>query len=178
MSTKGITGHEPDPRVIYADIIDHPHWVSPTRKRMSLYNRAAQFSPFDALAGYSDMIAEEERMTEGRIVLEEDDLGKINRKLNLIRDLIDSGSKPTVTFTVFVPDERKDGGRYVEITDVVKRVDLVEKKAVLMSTEGYGRVNRTIDVYRIISISGEAVDRIDNDANKSVLLQSGFSFDP
>ena len=174
MSTKGITGNEPDPRVVYADIIDHPHWVSPSRKRMSLYNRAAQFSPYDALAGYSDMIAEEERVTEGQIVLEEEDLGKINRKLNMICDLIDRGNKPTVTFTVFVPDERKDGGRYVEITDVVKRVDMVEKKVVLMSTEGYGKVNRTIEIDRIIMISGEVVDTIDNEVNRSVPESGGL----
>ena len=161
MSTKGITSNEPDPRVVYADIIDHPHWVSPSRKRMSLYNRAAQFSPYDALAGYSDMIAEEERVTEGQIALEEDDLGKINRKLNMICDLIDRGKKPTVTFTVFVPDERKDGGRYVEITDVVKRVDLVEKKVILDSTEGYGRVNKTIEIDKISSIHGNLVDDLD-----------------
>ena len=49
---------EPDPRVVYADIIDLPHWESPSRPRMSLYNRAAQFSPFAALSGYDDIIRE------------------------------------------------------------------------------------------------------------------------
>ena len=163
MSTKGITGNEPDPRVIYADIIDHPHWVSPTRKRISLYNRAAQFSPFDALAGYSDMIAEEERMTDGHLELGEYELGILNRKLNLLSDLIDEGTHPCVTFTVFVPDERKTGGRYVEITDVVKRIDMVEKKVILASTEGYGRVNKTIGIDKISSIHGNLVD--DSDGN-------------
>ena len=161
MSTKGITDNEPDPRVIYADIIDHPHWVSPTRKRMSLYNRAAQFSPFDALAGYSDMIAEEERVTDKRMALGEHELLVLNQKLKLIAELVDEGERPEVTFIVFVPDERKDGGRYVEITDVVKRIDMVEKKVILDSTEGYGRVNKTIEIDKISFIHGNLVDDLD-----------------
>ena len=168
MSTKGITGNEPDPRVIYADLIDHPHWVSPTRKRMSLYNRAAQFSPFDALAGYSDMIAEEERVTDKRMALGEHELLVLNQKLKLIAELVDEGERPEVTFTVFVPDRKKSGGKYVDITDTVKRVDMVEKKVILASTEGYGRVNKTIEVDRIMSISGEKVDTLDNEVNGSI----------
>ena len=167
MSTKGITDNEPDPRVIYADIIDHPHWVSLTRKRMSLYNRAAQFSPFDALAGYSDMIVEEVRVTDKRLALGEHELLVLNQKLNLIAEQVDEGERPEVTFTVFVPDRKKSGGKYVDITDTVKRVDMVEKKVILASTEGYGRVIKTIEIDRIITISGKVVDRQDNDANEN-----------
>ena len=46
----------PDPRVVYADIINLPRWESPTRPRMSRYNRAAQFSPFAALTGFDETI--------------------------------------------------------------------------------------------------------------------------
>ena len=53
---KGITEKEPDPRIVYADIIDLPHHQSPTRPRMSLYARSAQFAPFAALSGYDEMI--------------------------------------------------------------------------------------------------------------------------
>ena len=161
MSTKGITDNEPDPRVIYADIIDHPHWVSLTRKRMSLYNRAAQFSPFDALAGYSDMIVEEARVTDKRLALGQHELLVLNQKLNLIAELVDEGEHPEVTFTVFVPDRKKSGGKYVDITDTVKRVDMVEKKVILASTDGYGRVNRTIRIDKIFSIHGNLVDDSD-----------------
>lgn len=42
----------------YEKIIDMPHHTSATRKPMSLYNRAAQFSPFAALTGYEDIISE------------------------------------------------------------------------------------------------------------------------
>ena len=62
--TKGITEKEADPRIIYADIIDLPHWRSPTRPHMSLYERAAQFASYKALSGYEDMIAEEVRLAD------------------------------------------------------------------------------------------------------------------
>ena len=45
----------------YEDIIHLPHHQSATRPHMSLYDRAAQFSPFAALTGYEDMIDEEAR---------------------------------------------------------------------------------------------------------------------
>ena len=44
--SRGIKDQKEDAREVYADIIDHPHWQSPTRPHMSLYDRAAQFSPF------------------------------------------------------------------------------------------------------------------------------------
>ena len=42
----------------YDDIINLPHHVSPTRPRMSMHDRAAQFAPFAALVGYDDAVAE------------------------------------------------------------------------------------------------------------------------
>ena len=47
----------------YDDIINLPHHVSPTRKRMSTHDRAAQFVPFAALVGYDDAVAETARLT-------------------------------------------------------------------------------------------------------------------
>ena len=57
---------EEEAQGVYADIIDMPHWTSPTRKHMSLYDRAAQFAPFAALAGYEDMVAEEAKAVNNR----------------------------------------------------------------------------------------------------------------
>ena len=160
--TQGLKEGEPNGRDVYGDIIDHPHWQSPTRPHMSLYDRAAQFSAFDALAGYSDMISEEQRLTDSQIALEETDLERLNQKLNLISDVIADGHHPTVTITYFVPDQLKAGGSYVEVTDAVKRVDMTARKVVLMSTEGYGKLNKAIDFDRIIDIHGELVDYIDD----------------
>ncbi len=64
---KGIINKEPDPRIVYADIIDLPHHQSSTHPHMSLYDRAAQFAPFAALTGYDDMITEEARKTNDSI---------------------------------------------------------------------------------------------------------------
>ena len=58
----------------YDDIIDLPHHVSLTHPRMSRSDRAAQFSPFAALTGYSDAIREVERLTDSRAALGEEEL--------------------------------------------------------------------------------------------------------
>ena len=45
----------------YRDIIHLAPHKSKRRPAMTLYNRAAQFSPFAALTGHSDIIKETER---------------------------------------------------------------------------------------------------------------------
>ncbi|NEG88646.1 hypothetical protein [Bifidobacterium aerophilum] len=55
----------------YDDIIDLPHHVSRTHPPMSRHNRAAQFMPFAALAGYDQVLADSRRETESRIAEEE-----------------------------------------------------------------------------------------------------------
>ena len=125
---KGITGKEPDPREVYVDIIDHPHWVSPKHPQMSLYDRAAQFAPFAALTGYEDMIGEEARLVDNRIELSEEELAELNRKLSLIDEAISQGSKPEATITYFVPDPLKPGGVYETTTGKIRRVDPVSGK--------------------------------------------------
>ena len=158
--TQGITQQEPDPRVKYADIIDLPHWQSPKHPHMSLYDRAAQFSSYKALSGYEDMIAEEARITDREIGLEEHGLEVLNRKLARITELLVEGEFPSLTFTVFVPDETKAGGRYVEVTDRVKRIDTAASAVVLMSKRERSGIRESIPFERIIAIRGEAVDDI------------------
>ncbi len=51
----------PDASEVYADIIDLPHHRSDKHPHMSLQDRAVQFAPFAALAGYEDMIKQEEQ---------------------------------------------------------------------------------------------------------------------
>ena len=46
----------------YDDIINLPHHISKTRSRMTLEQRAAQFSAFSALTGYEKQIKETERL--------------------------------------------------------------------------------------------------------------------
>ena len=159
---KGITGKEPDPREVYADIIDLPHWQSPTRAHMSLYDRAAQFASYKALSGYEDMVAEEARLTDSEAPLSENAMVLLNQKLNQISDVIEDGIRPELAFTVFVPDQKKSGGKYVNMIGTVKKIDTVCRRVILMETEGLGRINRMIDFDRIADIHGSLVDYLDD----------------
>lgn len=64
----------------YNDIIDLPHHISTTRPRMSMLDRAAQFSPFAALTGYDAAIKETGRLTGQRIELTEECRAVLDRK--------------------------------------------------------------------------------------------------
>ncbi len=158
--SKGLKDGERNGRDVYPDIIDHPHWQSPVRPHMSLYDRAAQFSSFDALAGYSDMIREEQRITDEQVHPEGYELEVLNQKLTLIADALRVGRHPELSFTVFVPDENKAGGRYETIIGSVKKIDPAARKVILTSTgaEDRGSMNRIIAMDRIIAIHGEQVD--------------------
>ena len=125
-----------DPRVVYADIIDLPHHEPVTRPRMSLQNRAAQFSAFDALAGFSDMISEEARVTDVREEAGEEEREQVNRQLNRLAGILAGGRKPEAEVICFVPDERKSGGRYETVSGTVKRVDPVERELVFRAETG------------------------------------------
>jgi len=48
----------------YDDIINLPHHVSKRHPQMSMWNRAAQFAPFAALASYEDAILESAKENE------------------------------------------------------------------------------------------------------------------
>ena len=158
---EGIKKNERSGREAYPDIFNLPHWTSPTRPRMSLYDRSAQFASYKALSGYEDMVAEEARMTGAKPELEEYELDLLDQKLGLIEDMIRYGEKPTVTIAHFVPDELKAGGAIVEITDTVKRIDNVARKVVLMSKRDSG-INNTIDIDKIVAINSGLVDYLDD----------------
>ena len=77
----------------YDDIINLPHYVSPTRQRMSMHDRAAQFAPFAALVGYDDAVAETASLTETRPELDEQKQRAINERLAYIADHIHNSRK-------------------------------------------------------------------------------------
>ena len=107
----------------YDDIIDLPHPTSQNHPRMSLYDRAAQFSPFAALTGHSAAIAETGRLTDRRVELDEYEMARVDAELQRLQELLPG--RPTASITYFVPDERKDGGSYQTVTGEVKRIDAV-----------------------------------------------------
>ena len=53
----------------YDDIINMEHHISTKHPRLSMEQRAAQFAPFSALAGYSDEVNETARLTDRKIEL-------------------------------------------------------------------------------------------------------------
>ena len=116
----------------YADIIDLPHHVSATRPRMSMIDRAAQFSPFAALTGYDAAIKETGRLTDERIDLSEESRAALDRKQQILLDNL--ADHPEISVTYFVPDERKSGGAYVTVTGRVKKVD--DYQRLLILTDG------------------------------------------
>lgn len=111
----------------YDDIINLPHPTSVNHSRMSLYDRAAQFSPFAALTGHDAAIKETARLTEHKIELSEDTISRLNEKLQIVSDHLET----EVTITYFVPDERKFGGAYVSHTGTVRRIDDYEHTLVM-----------------------------------------------
>ncbi|MBP1534404.1 MAG: hypothetical protein IK999_09810 [Ruminococcus sp.] len=88
---------------------------------MSMHDRTAQFSPFAALVGYGDAVAETARLTESRSELTEDEMSELNANLNRLLDSLDE--QPQISVTYFVPDGKKSGGKYVKKIGVVRIYD-------------------------------------------------------
>lgn len=130
----------------YDDIIHLPYSGSPTRKRMSMIDRGAQFSPFAALTGYDAAILETARLTDRYIDLDVDGTAAVNGILQLLMQ--QQETQPEITVTYFVPDERKSGGAYVRITGNLRKID-PDKKVILM-TDG-----TILDFNRIYDIMGD-----------------------
>ena len=112
----------------YDDIINLPHHVSAVRKRMSMHDRAAQFSPFAALTGYDDAIDETARLTDKQFELSEDERNRLDEQLRLIADRIEE--QPELEVTYFQPDELKEGGAYLTARGRVRRIDEYEREIV------------------------------------------------
>lgn len=113
----------------YDDIIDLPHHVSQTRQRMSMIDRAAQFSPFAALVGYEDAVEETARLTDDKIELTEESKLRLSEKLRTVSENTDSDLKVKITY--FVPDKKKEGGAYATIVGVIRYIDEYDRTIVM-----------------------------------------------
>lgn len=126
----------------YDDIIDLPHYVSATRPHMRMIDRAAQFSPFDALTGYDETITETARQTDARIELSDQELAALNEAVIRLCERCEqarherfhgdeSAELPRARVTWFVTDRalnrhsRKTGGSYLTLAGTVRQVDLI-----------------------------------------------------
>ena len=107
----------------YDDIINLPHHRSKTHPHMAIIDRAAQFAPFAALTGYGAAIDETARLTDGRPDLDEQQLAELNER----RFQIMAQPNTVVCITYFVPDEKKEGGRYEQAEGPIKKIDEIAK---------------------------------------------------
>ncbi len=106
----------------YDDIINLPHHKSSKRPEMPIHDRAAQFSPFAALTGYEESIIEVGREVSKKKELTEDMKLDISDKLNMLYSNTDD--KPKVHIIYFLKDSVKKGGKYLDVTGYIKKIDL------------------------------------------------------
>ncbi|MFT3984231.1 MAG: hypothetical protein QM697_09990 [Lachnospiraceae bacterium] len=130
----------------YDDLIHLPRHISSAHPHMDIAERAAQFSPFAALTGYDAAIRETARRTDERVEADEYFKECLRERLQIILDRIKENSKLTITY--FQPDEKKDGGAYITVTDSLNKADLYGR--ILIMTGG-----KKIPIDDIINIEGE-----------------------
>ena len=104
----------------YEDIINLPHHASDRHARMSMHDRAAQFSPFAALTGYDAAVKETARLTDAKVELTEEEKNILNARLYEAVN-----TKTEVRITYFLEDLKKDGGAYVCAVGQVKSLDTI-----------------------------------------------------
>lgn len=133
-------------------------WEPKNHPRMSRENRAAQFSPFQALTGYEMAIQEAGRPTQERAQVSQDEVDEINRALAYLTDRLAeglggrAGDHPCIRIRYFREDERKEGGAYL-----VKEGRVAEIRAfrrVLIFEDGE---EISIDQLREVEIMGGGV---------------------
>ena len=75
---------------------------------MERAQRAKQFMPFAALVGYGDELESKRQIFFPRPILGDDDLERMDRNLEAVRDALRRGEKPTVALSYFLPVGRLD----------------------------------------------------------------------
>jgi hypothetical protein len=120
----------------YDDIIHMQRPQYPDLPPMSIHDRAAQFSPFAALVGYDDAVAETERLTDRRRDMSEEETRELNEALNRLTERFteDPKARPHIRVFYFIPDEKKAGGRYEEIEGDLRTIDTYHRA--LVFTDG------------------------------------------
>ena len=107
----------------YDDMIHLPHPTSSRHPRMSMADRAAQFSPFAALTGHGAAISETARLTDRQIELSEDAKALLDQKQSLLTERL--AEHP------FRADSQKEGGRYEVVQGRLRQIDTYARCLVL-----------------------------------------------
>lgn len=90
--------------------------------KMTMSDRAAQFAPFAALTGHKEAILEQQRTTQTKRILSNEEKLEINEK---IIELMNLKSKCRIIY--FEKDKTKSGGQYMESVLSFKRIDELNK---------------------------------------------------
>lgn len=130
----------------YEDMLDLPHPVSKNHPQMSIENRAAQFSPFAALTGHEEAIEETARVTECFCPPGEKEQRVLDEKVRILREQL--STHPSLTVTYFLKDQKKEGGSYVTVTGMIRRIDEEERTFVFTDTT-------VIPIKDIVQLEGE-----------------------
>lgn len=128
----------------YNDIINMPHHVSKTHPQMSLKARSAQFAPFAALTGYGDVINETGRLTNEKIEIDDELKEILNEEIMKIKSKL--SKRLTISFTYFIPDAKKNGGKYVTVKGIVKKVN---DNSIILEDKTEILIEDVIDITRV-----------------------------
>lgn len=130
----------------YDDIINMENHKSKKHPPMSLYARSTQFAPFAALTGYEEAVTETAREVGERIDIDDELRNILDSKIQMLSEQIKK--KHEIIFTYFVPDLTKDGGKYINVTGIIKKIDTIKQLIILED-------KIEIPINEIIDISGE-----------------------
>ena len=136
----------------YDDMIYLSPHKSAARPKMSLHDRAAQFSPFDALKGFDEAVRETSKLTKSKVIHSSDMDEETNESLVKIAENIDS--HPEVEVKYFSSDESKSGGDYMIKKGFVKKIDALSGK-MIFEDGGNVKIN-DIDFVEILNKEGRA----------------------
>ena len=101
-----------------------------------------QFSPFAALTGHDAAIAEAARLTDERPILDE----SVKQEISNLLQLAATDSNLVLNLVYFVPDTRKAGGSYMEISGRIKKL-LPHEKLLILDTGTRIPVEDIVEVY-------------------------------
>ena len=104
-----------------------------------------------ALTGHDEAIAETARQTAPKRILSSDEQEILSKRLAYAISHI--GERPNLTFTYFIPDMLKDGGKYVKITGVIRKYDELGRTVIL-------ETNEILLIDNILSISGGIIEKL------------------
>ncbi len=94
-----------------------------------MVDQAVLFYPFAAFTRHDAAIAEAARLTDERPILDE----SVKQEISDLLQLASTDSSLVLNIVYFVPDIRKAGGAYMEITGRIKKL-IPHEKLLIMDT--------------------------------------------